>query len=134
MPKERTEALCLTDEHLAQLHALATRCEEVYGKARDIEWALADDTIYLFQCRAVTTSTQEKAAIDPMLTVAENDPAELVPEVPLFAGLSDAEIAEIAALFKARKLRRGRRGDPRRLRRRGLLPDRLGRSEGHHPR
>ena len=107
VPKERTETLCLTDTHLAQLHELAARCEEVYGKARDIEWALADDTIYLLQCRAVTTSTQEKAAIDPMLTVARNDPAELVPEVPLFAGLSEAEAAEIAALFKARKFAAG---------------------------
>jgi len=107
VPKERTETLCLSDAHLAQLHALASRCEEVYGKARDIEWALADDTIYLLQCRAVTTSTQEKAAIDPMLTVVQSDPAELVPEVPLFAGLSDAEIAEIAALFKARRFAAG---------------------------
>jgi len=107
VPKDRTELLCLTDAHLAQLHALASRCEAVYGKARDIEWALADDTIYLLQCRAVTTSTQEKAAIDPTLVVAENDPAELVPEVPLFAGLSDAEAAEIAALFKTRKFAAG---------------------------
>jgi CRP/FNR family cyclic AMP-dependent transcriptional regulator len=59
------------------------------------------------QCRAVTTSTQEKAAIDPTLVVAENDPAELVPEVPLFAGLSDAEAAEIAALLKTRKFAAG---------------------------
>ena len=30
-----------------------------------------------------------------------------MPEVPLFAGLSDAEIAEIAALFKARRFAAG---------------------------
>ena len=107
VPKERTEMLCLSDTHLAQLHALASRCEVVYGKARDIEWALADDTIYLLQCRAVTTSTQEKAAIDPTLIVAESDPSELVPEVPLFAGLSDSEIAEIVGLFKTRRFAPG---------------------------
>ena len=107
VPKDRTEVLCLTDAHLAQLHALASRCETVYGKARDIEWALADDTIYLLQCRAVTTSTQEKSAIDPTLVVAESDPTELVPEVPLFAGLSNTEAAEIAALFKTRKFAAG---------------------------
>jgi pyruvate,water dikinase len=107
VPKDRAEALCLTDDHLAQLHALASRCEAVYGKARDIEWALADDTIFLLQCRAVTTSTQEKAAIDPTLVVAENDPSELVEEVPLFAGLSESEIAAIVALFKTRKFAAG---------------------------
>jgi pyruvate,water dikinase len=107
VPKDRSEALCLTDDHLAQLHALASRCEAVYGKARDIEWALADGTIFLLQCRAVTTSTQQKAAIDPTLVVAENDPSELVPEVPLFAGLDDHEIAAIVALFKTRKFATG---------------------------
>ena len=79
----------------------------MYGNARDIEWALADHTIFLLQCRAVTTSTQGKAAIDPMVTVAENNPAELVPQVPLFAGLSDDEIAAIASLFKARRFTAG---------------------------
>ena len=33
---------------------LADRCEEVYGPARDIEWAIAGGTLYLLQCRAVT--------------------------------------------------------------------------------
>jgi pyruvate,water dikinase len=51
---ELTEALCLTDPDLDRLHALASRCEEVYGPARDIEWAIADGHLYLLQCRAVT--------------------------------------------------------------------------------
>src|SRR5438067_444620 len=36
---ERVEQLCLDDDQLAQLNALAERCEQVYGPARDIEWA-----------------------------------------------------------------------------------------------
>jgi len=48
------ERLCLDDEELAELGALAARCEQVYGPARDIEWAIADGTLYLLQCRAVT--------------------------------------------------------------------------------
>jgi len=50
------EALCLDDEQLGELSRLAERCESVYGPARDIEWAIADGTLYLLQCRAVTTS------------------------------------------------------------------------------
>src|SRR5262249_25656498 len=87
--KERTRALSLSDAQLAELHDLATRCENVYGKARDIEWAIAGGKLSLLQCRAVTTSTSKKAAIDPTLVVAE-DPAKVLPGVPLFAGLSDA--------------------------------------------
>ena len=54
VPAELTEQLCLDDAQLAELNALALRCEEVYGPARDIEWAIAGGTLYLLQCRAVT--------------------------------------------------------------------------------
>jgi pyruvate,water dikinase len=51
---ELVEALCLDDAQLGKMHALATRCEEVYGPDRDIEWAFADCNLYLLQCRAIT--------------------------------------------------------------------------------
>jgi phosphoenolpyruvate synthase/pyruvate phosphate dikinase len=53
---ELVERLCLDDAQLGDLNALAERCETVYGPARDIEWAIADGTLYLLQCRAVTRS------------------------------------------------------------------------------
>ena len=47
---------CLDEAHLAALHALAARCQQVWGDALDIEWALApDDAMYLLQCRPITT-------------------------------------------------------------------------------
>jgi pyruvate,water dikinase len=48
------ERLCLSDEELLQLNHLAGRCEEIYGPARDIEWAIAGGKLYLLQCRAIT--------------------------------------------------------------------------------
>lgn len=51
---ELVEQLCLDDERLQSLNQLASRCEQVYGLARDIEWAHADGTLYLLQCRAIT--------------------------------------------------------------------------------
>jgi pyruvate,water dikinase len=51
---ELVERLCLDDSQLAELNRLADRCEQVYGRARDIEWAIAGGTLYLLQCRAVT--------------------------------------------------------------------------------
>ena len=51
---ELVERLCLEDDQLGELSRLADRCERVYGRARDIEWAIADGTLYLLQCRAVT--------------------------------------------------------------------------------
>ena len=51
---ELVERLCLDDEMLRGLGGLAERCEQIYGPARDIEWAMAGGTLYLLQCRAVT--------------------------------------------------------------------------------
>jgi pyruvate, water dikinase len=51
---ELVERLCLEDRELAELNRLADRCEQVYGPARDIEWAFAGGTLHLLQCRAVT--------------------------------------------------------------------------------
>jgi pyruvate,water dikinase len=54
VPVELTEKLCLDDDQLEELHELALRCEQVYGPARDVEWAFAAGKLYLLQCRAVT--------------------------------------------------------------------------------
>lgn len=51
---ELVERLCLDDDQLGQLNRLADRCEQVYGPARDIEWAMRAGELYLLQCRAVT--------------------------------------------------------------------------------
>jgi pyruvate, water dikinase len=51
---ELVEKLCLDDDQLEELNRLADRCEQIYGAARDIEWAFAGGTLYLLQCRAVT--------------------------------------------------------------------------------
>jgi pyruvate,water dikinase len=104
VPSELTERLSLDDDRLRQLNDLAQRCEEVYGKARDIEWAFADGTLYLLQCRAVTTgSSRQAAGSDPAVT----DPAEALPGVPLFAGLGPDEIEAIASRVKLRRFTAG---------------------------
>jgi pyruvate,water dikinase len=51
---ELVAALCLSDDMLASLHDLAVRCESLFGKGLDLEWAFAGGTLYLLQCRAIT--------------------------------------------------------------------------------
>jgi pyruvate,water dikinase len=54
-PARRQEP-CVSALHLAALHDLAARCARVWGPDLDIEWALGgNDTIYLLQCRPITT-------------------------------------------------------------------------------
>ncbi len=104
---ELTEKLSLDDGQLAELHELAIRAEAVYGKARDIEWAFADGTLYLLQCRAVTTSSSPSTTSDPEPGPAVRDPAEVLPGVPLFAELDEQQVAQIANLFKLRRFAAG---------------------------
>jgi pyruvate,water dikinase len=104
IPADRAEALCLDDGQLAELNALARRAETVYGKARDIEWAFADGVLYLLQCRAVTTGSSHDAGSGG---APANDPAETLPDVPLFGGLDQQEVEQIASLCKVRRFAAG---------------------------
>ena len=52
---ELASGLSLDDSHLAALHALALRCDDVFTGYHDIEWAFAGGRLYLLQRRALTT-------------------------------------------------------------------------------
>lgn len=93
------ESSCLTTAHLSVLNDLATRCEEVYGPGRDIEWAIADGELYLLQCRAITRAGAQAAAPGPPPSAA---PVEIVRGVAFFDGLPDDEVARISRLFHQR--------------------------------
>jgi pyruvate,water dikinase len=101
---ERVEGLCLDESQLAELNALAARCEEVYGPARDIEWAFAGGRLYLLQCRAVTKagSSSKSAARQP-----SSGSVEVIERVPLFANMSPHDVEGIASLFKERRFAPG---------------------------
>ncbi len=56
VPEHQHQALCLTPDHLAALHDLASRCEAVYGPDLDLEWAVdAAGGVHLLQARPITT-------------------------------------------------------------------------------
>ena len=96
VPPELSERLCLDDGQLEDLHHLATKCEEVFGPDRDIEWAFAGGELYLLQCRAITRTGPGKPAAAP-------GPAEVLPRTRLFSGLGKSDIDQVAALFKERR-------------------------------
>jgi len=45
----------LTDEQILELAQLGRKIEEHFGCPQDIEWCLADDTVYIVQSRPITT-------------------------------------------------------------------------------
>jgi hypothetical protein len=94
--------ICLDDGQLASLGELALRCEKVYGPRRDIEWAFQQGTLYLLQCRAVTTG---KARADP--GPPRRDPVASLQRVELFAGMDRRQSEQIARLLKERRFAKG---------------------------
>ena len=95
--------ICLEDSQLAALGELALRCEKVYGPRRDIEWAIQDGTLYLLQCRAVTTGKAQSAAPPP----ARRDPTAIMQRVDLFAGMDRRQTEQIGRLLKERRFKKG---------------------------
>lgn len=104
---ELVERLCLDDEQLSELGALAARCEEVYGPGRDIEWAIVGGRLHLLQCRAVTRGGGEGAPPTPTATPVPALALETLREIPLFAGLGAEDLAKVRRLFKERRFAAG---------------------------
>jgi len=101
---ELVEQLCLDDDQLALLNALAGKCEDVYGPARDIECAFAGGQLYLLQCRAVTRAG---ASPRPAAPSPASGTAKVIERVPLFDSMSPRDVEGIAALFKKRRFAPG---------------------------
>jgi EmrB/QacA subfamily drug resistance transporter len=54
--------LTLTDDQLLALHELASRCETFFGAPQDLEWAIAENTLFLLQSRPITRMPAPAAA------------------------------------------------------------------------
>jgi pyruvate,water dikinase len=97
--------ICLDDAQLASLCELALQCEKVYGPRRDIEWAFQEGTLYLLQCRAVTTGKARGGVPDP--GPSWRDPVASLQRVELFAGMDRRQSEQIARLLKERRFSKG---------------------------
>jgi phosphoenolpyruvate synthase/pyruvate phosphate dikinase len=105
VPPAQVSQLCLNDAQLAALSELALQCEKVYGPRRDIEWALQDGTLYLLQCRAITTGKARSGAPPP--GPPPRDPVAALQHVELFAGMDRRQTEQIARLLKERPFKKG---------------------------
>jgi pyruvate,water dikinase len=97
--------LCLDDPQLAALARLALQCEKAYGPRRDIEWAIGGSTLYLLQCRAVTTGQSRREAQPPL--PPPRDPVSALRRVSFFADMDRRQGEQIARLLKERRFAKG---------------------------
>jgi pyruvate,water dikinase len=100
VPPAQVNQLCLDDTQLAALGQLALQCEKVYGPRRDIEWAFQNGTLYLLQCRAITTGKARSEVPPP--GPPPRDPVVAIQRVKLFADLDRRQAEQIARLLKLR--------------------------------
>jgi len=105
VPPAQVNELCLDDAELAALGELALQCEKVYGPRRDIEWAFQDGTLYLLQCRAVTTGKARSEAPPPVPPT--RDPVAALRRAQLFADMDRRQAEQIARLLKEHPFAKG---------------------------
>ena len=105
VPAAQVNQLCLDDTQLAALGQLALQCEKVYGPRRDIEWAFQNGTLYLLQCRAITTGKSRSEVSLPSPT--PRDPLAAVQRVQLFVDLDRRQAEQVARLLKLRPFSKG---------------------------
>ncbi|BBY66620.1 phosphoenolpyruvate synthase [Mycolicibacterium helvum] len=59
---DRRERPCLTDEQIRELWQLAQVVNDTIGPRRDLEWAIAEATLYVLQDRPITTLPSDNPA------------------------------------------------------------------------
>ncbi len=81
---ERRRGPALTDEEISELVRQGILIEELYGCPMDIEWAVANETVYILQARAITTLNTDENSIQP----TEEDMLEARKAAASFKGAS----------------------------------------------
>lgn len=107
VPPGRISQSCLDEPQLRALNALALQCEKVYGPRRDIEWAFQEGTLYLLQCRAVTTGDKSRSDARPPPASPTRDATTALQRVGLFADMDRRQAEQIARLLKERRFASG---------------------------
>ncbi|MGE0908677.1 PEP/pyruvate-binding domain-containing protein [Bacillus atrophaeus] len=62
--EEMRNRYCLNDEHIRELAALTKKTEALYGFPVDLEFGIAENTLFLLQARPITTIDQDKEAAE----------------------------------------------------------------------
>ncbi|MEO7940430.1 MAG: PEP/pyruvate-binding domain-containing protein [Burkholderiaceae bacterium] len=105
LPPARASQFCLDAPQFQALNTLALQCEKVYGPRRDIEWAFQRGTLYLLQCRAVTTGDKARSAVAG--GPPARDATSALQRVGLFADMDRRQAEQIARLLKERRFAHG---------------------------
>ena len=115
VPAELRRKESLTDPQVESIASLATKAEQHFGSAQDLEWAIEDDEVYLLQSRPITvmgTSTEDvpdgrfilfkpvaKNFTDPLMPLTKDIFARLFPMMEIIHGRMYMRIDHVRALI-----------------------------------
>ena len=75
----------LSDTECRAIAEMARSCEALFGAPQDIEWAIADETLYLLQSRPITTLGEENVTVWDNSNIVESYPGVVSPLTYSFA-------------------------------------------------
>jgi pyruvate,water dikinase len=103
VPEDQAARPALSDAQIQALAALGRRVAELYGAPQDIEWAWADDTLYLLQARPITSlfPVPDGMAPEPLMVLFSFGAVQgmLDPMTPLGRDVLYEVVAAAARLF-----------------------------------
>jgi pyruvate, water dikinase len=79
VPEPDRARRCLTPDEVSDLVALGRRCENLLGRAQDVEWAVRDERVWLLQARPITalgapTPASGRGSTSPLVTGVPSSP------------------------------------------------------------
>jgi pyruvate,water dikinase len=133
VPAEKQQAACLTPPQLAELARLGLQVEQLFGQARDVEWAWADGQFWLLQARPLTApDAQERQEV--IAEAIRQLRAKAEPQGTVWAKYNLAEVLPAPTPMTWSVMRRflsGRGGYGLMLRDLGFDPDPILDEQGH---
>ncbi|MCW6007055.1 pyruvate, phosphate dikinase [Micromonospora sp. CPCC 205371] len=92
---------CLTPDEITEIVALGRRCEALFGRPQDIEWAARDGRVWLLQSRPITTLSSSAGQPAPASLPA------LVTGVPSSPGCASGPARLVRTVDDFSRVRRG---------------------------
>lgn len=90
VPRQQQQVPAATDQQVCEMARLSRTLEEALGAAVDIECAYQAQTLYLLQCRPITTLVQPGSTLDPVCRTVTAVPPRVSP-APAWCAPSDPQ-------------------------------------------
>ncbi|MFW6384670.1 MAG: phosphoenolpyruvate synthase [Halodesulfurarchaeum sp.] len=104
VPPDRRTARVLDESEIDELLTLGTRVEDHYGTPQDVEWAIADGSVFMLQSRPITTIDEDASEASES---SANDGKELLSGLGASPGIAAGAVRIVRKLDQLDKVGQG---------------------------